>query len=742
MTAYPLLENAALYDQAQVEEYLSTIFRHVDWEPGQLISLLGIGEKGTDREGVFRERQIIPPGFIGVAHAHLRRWAQWHAASFAVPAVLHASAQEKGDVKLEQIAALTAIILDLDSGNIPAKVAFVTARLGPPTMTIASGGVTDGGAAKVHLYWLLDEPSEEVDRVAALRKLLAAKVGGDQSFGRATQVIRVPGSVHAKNGVPSLCSILSRTKADYSLDDIAEIIETMQPMEGVGITDTPALPLTLVGGMDFTPRQDTAIAALHRDINEGGDDLTRWSEFSKVAGFNIAEARAGRLMPDAAMAAANGWMLEHMNPPWPQARFDQEFRALVNLDIKKHGPFPNGVTATAAAANDAPIEPTPASWPAARLIPPRPWLFGRWLQRGIVTAIVAPGGVGKSSLMAAMMLSMASGRPFLGKTVYGGPLRVWYWNLEDGGDNLARSRIAASMHHGIGQHECGDRMFVDSGPEGATLCTAVEDRNGFTVIHPVIANLIEAIKRLNIDVLAVDPFVSSHQVNENDNNKIDAVAKAWAYIAQQTNCSIVLVHHSVKMKGEVVTADSSRGAGALNNAARMTLVLNRMSSDQADRWSIELGQEARYFSVADDKHNMAAAEQADWFRIESVSLHNATEIHEADSIGVVTSWTPPRVMDGIDVEHLFAVQKVVAAGTYWRDAQAKTGGIGAVIGSTLRFDHETKEGRVRVRGIVDTWIKSGALKTDMDRDGDQRRMRECVRVGHWARDPSSPALAT
>jgi hypothetical protein len=42
------------------------LFRHVDWEPGEvIISLLGIGEKGTTQEGRFKERKIVPPAFIG-----------------------------------------------------------------------------------------------------------------------------------------------------------------------------------------------------------------------------------------------------------------------------------------------------------------------------------------------------------------------------------------------------------------------------------------------------------------------------------------------------------------------------------------------------------------------------------------------------------------------------------------------------------------------------------------------------
>lgn len=108
--AFPITANGALYDAAQAEEYVAMLFRNVDWQPGQVISLRGIGEKGTAQEGVFRASHIIPPGFIGSMHAHLRRWAEHHVAGFMVPAVLHSTALEKGDVTQDKVAALTAII--------------------------------------------------------------------------------------------------------------------------------------------------------------------------------------------------------------------------------------------------------------------------------------------------------------------------------------------------------------------------------------------------------------------------------------------------------------------------------------------------------------------------------------------------------------------------------------------------------------------------------------------------------
>ena len=109
------------------------------------------------------------------------------------------------------------------------------------------------------------------------------------------------------------------------------------------------------------------------------------------------------------------------------------------------------------------IRATPFTWPEPKHIPPRRWLFGRWLLRGEVTAIIAPGGIGKSTLISGIALSLASGREFLGKTIWEGPLRVWVWNLEDDSDEIDRSLTACRIHHGITQEFCPGELFRDSG---------------------------------------------------------------------------------------------------------------------------------------------------------------------------------------------------------------------------------------------------------------------------------------
>lgn len=384
------------------------------------------------------------------------------------------------------------------------------------------------------------------------------------------------------------------------------------------------------------------------------------------------------------------------------------------------------------------VSATPFIWRDPASLPQRPWVYGRWLLRNTITAVVAPGGVGKSALMASTILALATGRELLGKSIWDGPQRVWYWNLEDDGDELARQIHAAAKFHRIRPEECGDRLFVDSGLDGAALCIAVEDREGFRIQRPVVEALVAELIERNIDVLIVDPFVSSHGVSENDNGAIDAVAKEWARVAKRANCSIVLVHHTKKLAGQKVTAEMSRGAVALISAARIALVLNRMDSEEATRFGIDSDKDRRqHFNVQDDKHNRAPPEDAEWYRIDGVDLGNGDEDHVGDNIGVVGRWAPPDTFEGISADHLRRVQTAVAAGE-WLKSEQSPQWVGHAVADVLGLDPKKEVDRKRIQRMLREWVRNDVLREERRQDSGKGRERPYIVVGRMVDDHSPP----
>lgn len=369
-----------------------------------------------------------------------------------------------------------------------------------------------------------------------------------------------------------------------------------------------------------------------------------------------------------------------------------------------------------------PSMPTPFVWRDPALIPPRPWLYGQHLLRGQASVTVAPGGLGKSSLSVVEGLAMATGRDLLGDTVHATNLSIWLFNLEDPREELERRIAAAMQYHSITGDDLGGRLFIDSGRE-RELCTAIQTRDGARVIEPAFDDLARQIRARNIDVLVVDPFVSSHQVSENDNGAIDLVAKKWAQLADECECSIELIHHTRKTNGEDATTEAARGASALLAAARSGRVLNRMTSHDRESAGIPATDKTTYFAVTRDKANLSPAGDRQWRHIVPVQLANG------DSVGVAEAWTWPDTFDGMTVKDLLAVQNAIK-GKYPRFSdQAGGDWVGVVVADVLGMNTTTD--RKRIKRMIADWLKSGALVKGT-RQTENRKSVPTVEVGEWA----------
>lgn len=367
------------------------------------------------------------------------------------------------------------------------------------------------------------------------------------------------------------------------------------------------------------------------------------------------------------------------------------------------------------------LTPTPFRWVDPTAIAPRPWLYGRHLIRKQVSVTVAAGGVGKSSLAIAEAIAMTSGRNLLGDWV-AGRLRVWLFNLEDPRDELQRRIAAAMIHHRVTPDEIGDRLFVDTGRE-RSLCTAVQLRDGVRILKPQVEALEEAIRSRKIDVLGVDPFVSSHQVSENDNGAIDLVAKEWARIADRCNCAIDLTHHVRKTNGGEASSEDGRGASALLGAARSGRVLNRMTEKQREEAGVQ-NDPATYFAVNRDKANLAPEGKRVWRRMASVDLG------QGDQVGVAEVWEWPDAFAGMTATDLLRVQQAIDGKELRYSDQAKDW-VGNVVAELFELAVDADLERKRIKLLIEGWLKSGALVKRM-KEGPQRKQVPIVEVGEWA----------
>ena len=207
--------------------------------------------------------------------------------------------------------------------------------------------------------------------------------------------------------------------------------------------------------------------------------------------------------------------------------------------------------------------------------------------------------------------------------------------------------------------------------------------------------------------MIVDPFVSSHAVQENSNGAIDAIAKRWKRLAQETGCAVVLIHHTKKLGGREVTAEDGRGAIALRDAARVVLPLNPMSQQEAEELGIADPDLRRSLVRIDTgKANRAPPGAAIWIKLESQCLENGEGLEAPDYVGVAALWERPDVFAGLTGWHLYAVQQELASGDWRESVQAKDW-IGHLVAKVAGLSAETDKGRIKA--ILRAWRKSGAL---------------------------------
>lgn len=372
-------------------------------------------------------------------------------------------------------------------------------------------------------------------------------------------------------------------------------------------------------------------------------------------------------------------------------------------------------------------------------IPLRQWVYGRQLLRGSLSLVVAPGATGKTALLVGTALALATGRALLDKTVWEGPKRVWLWNLEDSLDEMARLIEAARLHWCIAADDLNGRLFVDSSLSGADLKLAVEDREGFKIVRPVVEGLVQELLARRIDVLIIDPFVSSHSVSENDNGAIDAIAKEWARVGVRANCSVVLVHHTRKLGGTEATAEQARGAIALVGAARSVIALNKMTPEEAGQFGIEGENRRRFFRAYDDKNNRTPpADKSEWYQLASVDLGNGQPGGHGDSLPVVLPWSPPDAFSGVTFDHLVQVQGKVAASEYRKDPQSPDW-VGEAVAVVLDVDVSDRRGpdAARVKKLLRRWTENGVLIEEVGKD-EKRRERVFIRVGRAVSEEDAP----
>ena len=633
---------------------------------------------------------------------------------------------ERTGVRVVEVHAL--VIDDVGSEQVPA--ADVLKGLGPPTFEVLTS------ANSAHWWYRLKQPVPAAEWPDFFEEI-ERRVGHDLDGAEAHHVFRLPMGVNTKPKRSGFKPCFGQVNPGITLDaaaimlfappkparassrggggwlrdieEVARLVPNPDSLLRKAWVDNAYRFRALAVDSDAAWRAFELWSKKNEYWYDGDDTEKLWRQDLKP------EATSGReLLVDAMIA----------NPEGYQVLMSREARAAFD-DGVIHPEVPKGKGITA----------TPFKWMNLADTEPRDWLYGDILLRKFISMTVAPGGTGKSSLVAVETLAQITGRNLLGEELPAGELRVWLWNLEDTYGETQKKLLAAAKHYGISEADIGDRLFVDSGRE-QKLVVAVTERNAPMIVRPVIRALVEQIKLRKIDIIVVDPFVSCHEVPENDNGAMDMVVKEWGLVAELGNCAVHLVDHTSKAGSKEVVTDSSRGAKAKTDAARVVRVVNRMTDTDGKTYGIT--ETWRYFNTFNDKANMAPPKaRRDWFKMESMWAGNGANAARAfsvgaaantlgDSMGVAVQWTPPNAKAMATGDTYTKV--VEAMGTKrWRVSPHSPDWIGnAVAQGCGLLPHSTVD-RLSVKQLIKTWISEGLFKIVRQLD-EKRNMREYIEI--------------
>ena len=366
-----------------------------------------------------------------------------------------------------------------------------------------------------------------------------------------------------------------------------------------------------------------------------------------------------------------------------------------------------------------------------KLIPPRETLYGGHFIRGFVSLTVGIGGGGKSNLEIVDTLAMMSGMPLLGHCTER-PLKVWYINLEDPTVESERRFVAAALHHKVPSAVLDENLFLDSGRD-QEFVVLKNNQKGTTVVEPVVTGIIRQMEQRQIDVLIVDPFISAHEVDENDNSKIQQAAALFVRIASETNAAVEIVHHVKKGAGVgkiEVTADSGRGAGALKDKARSVRVINGMTAKEAAKAGVPVDDRFDYFRVGNGKSNQGKRSgRTEWRRMISVNLGNGPHFWEpGDSVGVVIQWkwpSPESAIEEVEPDDFERIAAVISLGNCKSNVQAKDW-VGKAVADTLGMDLSNKDEKASIKLMIAGWIQAGRIQAVKRRCPIKREDKEFI----------------
>jgi RecA-family ATPase len=229
-------------------------------------------------------------------------------------------------------------------------------------------------------------------------------------------------------------------------------------------------------------------------------------------------------------------------------------------------------------------------------------VFGSYLRKGEVAALIGTSGMGKSLLLTAILVSVASGVPLAGE----GPTEPHPAVIVCAEESMVEMKLRIEA---AAEAAGADRRLVDQnlhvldaeGHFSIAQKTGVDRRAVTRQAH----RFFRLNRQIGAKLVGLDPLIELHDLNENDNGDMHFLAAALRNVAREAEASVIVTHHIGKLDGGKVTIGSARGASSLVGAVRAARSLADLSAGDHNLLGIDAAEAADYFKVEDLKMSYA-----------------------------------------------------------------------------------------------------------------------------------------
>lgn len=474
------------------------------------------------------------------------------------------------------------LVVDVDAGK-DGYVSMLELDL-PDTLTVKTPG---GG---IHLYYTGPDVANSVDRLA--RGVDVRSSGG---------YVVGPGSVFDDPG---------NRKGYAGAYEIVNDVEPVRAPEQIVLM--AGRPAERDRGSVVSEDEPSDIAyAIHYLLKDAPPAI------EGSGGSNVTYAVAARVIEMGVSPERTlDLMLEHWNekcsPPWSREELATICRNASNYAQRSQG---SASVAAHAAEYDGAVAILQSS--AGKFdtvfqrrtltplddIPARQWVMHRLLLRSEVSVLSGPGGVGKSGLSLAVAAHGAVGRPFATYHV-NKPFRTIVYNLEDSRHEMEARLYATCATYGLDVEEVERNVLLWPGRE---MRFKLMTRDHVPAIADI-QELARLIKAEAYDALVLDPLVSLHNEDENDNSAMGEVMDALNALSRLGDIAVLALHHTPKAVRQAGSSDAVRGAGNIVNAVRIASTIYAADKDDAALYGFTEDYRAKYVRIDDAKQNLAVLE--------------------------------------------------------------------------------------------------------------------------------------